>query len=94
MKPLLWLEALILGDSYTALAASVDDWQSRSIYQVVTDRYAREDGSTSASCDPGHGEYCGGTYKGLTDNLDYIQDLGFTAVRPTKILVLGSVADV
>jgi alpha-amylase len=81
MKPLLWLEALALAKCHIALAASVEDWQSRSIYQVVTDRYAREDGSTTASCNAGHGEYCGGTYKGLTDNLDYIQDLGFTAVR-------------
>jgi alpha-amylase len=60
--------------------AGADEWRSRSIYQVVTDRFARSDDSTDSPCDPGLGEYCGGTWKGLTDKLDYIQGLGFSAV--------------
>lgn len=60
--------------------ASPDDWKSRSIYQVVTDRFARSDGSTTAPCDPGEGVYCGGSWRGLINRLDYIQGMGFSAV--------------
>ena len=62
------------------LAATVDDWRSRSIYQVLTDRYGRTDASTTAKCDPAQGVYCGGTWQGIINNLDYIQNMGFTAV--------------
>jgi len=49
----------------STLAASNADWRSRSIYQVLTDRFARTDGSTTAECDAGVGLYCGGTFKGI-----------------------------
>jgi len=61
-----------------AQALSPSAWRAQSIYQVMTDRFARTDGSTSATCDLG--TYCGGTWKGLINHLDYIQDTGFTAV--------------
>lgn len=54
------------------------EWRAQSIYQVMTDRFARTDGSTIASCNLG--DYCGGTWEGLINHLDYIQDMGFTAV--------------
>lgn len=54
-------------------------WRSQSIYQVLTDRFARTDGSTTASCDVN--EYCGGSFQGIINKLDYIQQMGFTAVR-------------
>ncbi|THW29580.1 putative alpha-amylase [Aureobasidium pullulans] len=57
---------------------SPSEWRPQSIYQVMTDRFARTDGSTTASCDLG--DYCGGTWKGLVNKLDYIQNMGFTAV--------------
>lgn len=53
-------------------------WRAQSIYQVMTDRFARTDGSTTAACDLN--EYCGGTWQGLISRLDYIQQMGFTAV--------------
>ncbi|KAF2166522.1 glycoside hydrolase family 13 protein [Zasmidium cellare ATCC 36951] len=53
-------------------------WRSQSIYQVMTDRFARTDGSTTAGCDLN--EYCGGTWQGLINRLDYIQSMGFTAI--------------
>jgi alpha-amylase len=59
-------------------AHSTDEWRSRSIYQVITDRFARTDGSTSP-CQDLH-KYCGGTFKGLEQNLDYIKNMGFDAV--------------
>jgi alpha-amylase len=45
----------------------------------MTARFARPDGSTTAKCDP-VGKYCGGTYQGIIKQLDYIQNMGFTAV--------------
>jgi hypothetical protein len=70
----------LVAQVYHALAATPEQWRSRSIYQVVTDRFARTDGSTSAPCDAGLGKYCGGTWNGLMDKLDYIQGMGFDAV--------------
>lgn len=53
-------------------------WRSQSIYQVLTDRFALESGSTTTACDVA--EYCGGTWQALISKLDYIQDMGFTAI--------------
>lgn len=63
-----------------SLAASADQWRSRSIYQVIVDRYALSSGSSSDDCGPGSRTWCGGTWNSLRENLDYIQDAGFTAV--------------
>lgn len=62
------------------LAATPDQWRTRSIYQIMTDRFALEDGSTSSACNVTERQRCGGTWKGLQNKLDYIQDLGFDAV--------------
>jgi alpha-amylase len=67
----------------TVSALSPAQWRSQSIYQVLTDRFARTDGSTTATCDTGNGLYCGGTWQGLINNLGYIQGMGFTAVSST-----------
>ncbi|ORY57547.1 glycoside hydrolase family 13 protein [Pseudomassariella vexata] len=68
----------------TCHALSTAEWQQQSIYQVVTDRFARTDGSTTASCETT--TYCGGTWKGITNALDYIQSMGFTAVWISPIV--------
>lgn len=62
----------------TALTPS--EWRSQSIYQVMTDRFARTDLSTDAHCDTSEQVYCGGTWQGLISELDYIQGMGFTAI--------------
>ena len=54
-------------------AANMTEWKSRSIYQVMIDRYARTDGSTTAECEAHL--FCGGTWSGLKNNLDYIQGM-------------------
>jgi len=64
--------------------ATPAQWRSRSIYQVFTDRFARTDQSTSAGCDTNARVYCGGSWQGLIGKLDYIQNMGFTAVRLLK----------
>ncbi|KAK0448478.1 alpha-amylase [Desarmillaria tabescens] len=62
-----------------AFAASAANWRSRSIYQVVTDRFAMTDG-LAGPCDPSARKYCGGTWQGLINRLDYIQNMGFDAI--------------
>ncbi|KFY18754.1 hypothetical protein V493_08372 [Pseudogymnoascus sp. VKM F-4281 (FW-2241)] len=56
-----------------AAAKTAAEWRELSIYQVLTDRFATTDG-TSPSCEIT--DYCGGTWKGLENKLDYIQDMG------------------
>jgi alpha-amylase len=54
------------------------------VYQILTDRLARSDGST-APC-PDWQTYCGGTWKGITNNLDYIQGLGADAIYISPVV--------
>ncbi|KAI6137178.1 glycoside hydrolase family 13 protein [Pisolithus sp. B1] len=61
-------------------AASAQKWRSRSIYQIVTDRFALSGPSYNTSCDPSALRYCGGTWQGIVDHLDYIQGMGFDAI--------------
>lgn len=63
-----------------AFAATATQWRSRSIYQILTDRFARTDGSTTAPCDPGFEGFCGGTWAGIAQKLDYVQGMGFDAI--------------
>lgn len=63
-----------------AISLTPAGWRAQSIYQVMTDRFARTDLSTTATCDASQGVYCGGTWKGLISKLDYIQGMGFTAI--------------
>jgi alpha-amylase len=61
-----------------ALAGTTEEWKQRTIYQLLTDRFARSDGNTSP-CTNLH-DYCGGDFKGIQDNLDYIANMGFDAI--------------
>ena len=49
---------------------SKNEWKSRTIYQLLTDRFWKDDGTTNGCADLG--KYCGGTFKGIEDKLDYI----------------------
>jgi alpha-amylase len=84
-----------------SFAGNALQWSSRSIYQVyipsphairahpgqlLTDRYALTDGSSPA-CDTSTRKYCGGTWKGITNNLNYIQNMGFDAVWISPIVL-------
>lgn len=44
----------------------------------MTDRFSKGNGDTSPCGDLG--KYCGGTFKGIEQNLDYIQGAGFNAI--------------
>jgi alpha-amylase len=47
---------------------------------VITDRYALPQGADLTKCDPGKQTWCGGTWNTIRENLDYIEEAGFTAV--------------
>ncbi|KAI0637259.1 alpha-amylase [Trametes polyzona] len=64
----------------TAYAATAEDWRKRSIYQIITDRFALPEGADLTACDPAKQSFCGGTWNTIKDNLDYIQNAGFTAI--------------
>jgi len=76
---------ILLALASTVTALSPAQWRSQSIYQIVTDRFARTDGSTTATCNTGSQVYCGGSWQGIIDKLDYIQGMGFTAVRSLTV---------
>ncbi|KAJ6593404.1 alpha-amylase AmyA [Mycena capillaripes] len=75
LLPLLHLCFLV---AFTS-GATKDEWRSRSIYQLLTDRFAPPSG-TRPACDPGAQLYCGGTHETIIQKLDYIQGMGFDAV--------------
>ncbi|KAF7561789.1 hypothetical protein G7046_g2349 [Stylonectria norvegica] len=70
----------------STVALSGDQWSKQSIYQVLTDRFARTDESTDASCDASAGQYCGGSFQGIIRKLDYIQGMGFSAIWISPIV--------
>ena len=78
---MLYLLLLVLSVTCGVRAATADEWRSRSIYQVMTDRYALKNDSTTTPCDPAAEINCGGSWQGIISNLDYIQKMGFDAVR-------------
>jgi len=61
-----------------ASAGTKEEWKQKSVYQIITDRFWRTDGSTDQCGDIR--AYCGGTWKGIQNKLDYIQGMGFDAI--------------
>ena len=59
-----------------------EEWKSRSIYQILTDRFARTSDTGECSYD----RYCGGNYRGLINKLDYIKGMGFDAIWISPIV--------
>lgn len=53
--------------------------------QVLTDRFAKTSSSSTSACSD-LSSYCGGTWKGMEQRLDYIQGLGFDAIWITPIV--------
>ena len=60
-----------------------EEWRTRAVYQIITDRFSNDD-SSRVNCDLS--KYCGGTYKGILKNLDYIQGMGFDAIWISPII--------
>ncbi|KAK8864242.1 hypothetical protein IAR55_001488 [Kwoniella newhampshirensis] len=77
----------LLGAVETVHAATADQWKGKSIYQLLTDRFAPPSDTAPArtsplpsTCDPALQTWCGGTWLSIIDKLDYIQGMGFDAV--------------
>eukprot|EP00931_Biecheleriopsis_adriatica_P087749 TRINITY_DN62175_c0_g1_i1.p1 TRINITY_DN62175_c0_g1~~TRINITY_DN62175_c0_g1_i1.p1 ORF type:complete len:530 (-),score=93.28 TRINITY_DN62175_c0_g1_i1:200-1789(-) len=70
------------------LGAGIDStrWYGRSVYFVVTDRFAKSADADDASGPCEGKEWCGGTFRGVTRKLDYIQGMGFDAIWITPIV--------
>jgi alpha-amylase len=66
-----------------------DAWRSRTIYQVLTDRFAIQEGFEVAPCDQvrlDSGIHCGGTWRGIYEHLDYIENMNFDAIWISPIV--------
>jgi len=76
-------------------AAPKEAWRPRAIYQVMVDRFARTDNSTTSPCNVTDRAYCGGTWRGLLYHLDYIQGMGLDAIwiSPISAGVTGMTGD-
>ena len=60
-----------------------EEWKSRIIYQLLTDRFA-VDPPLNTSCDLS--SYCGGTFKGILSKLSYLKSLGVSALWISPIV--------
>ena len=63
--------------------AAAGSWKNRTIYQVLTDRFVAPNGSYAegvSRCNITEQKYCGGTFKELERNLNYIRGMNFGAV--------------
>ena len=61
-------------------------WQDESVYSIMVDRF--DNGDISNDLDVNKKDplaYNGGDFQGIIDRLDYIHDMGFTAIRLTPI---------
>ncbi|GBE82522.1 Alpha-amylase 1 [Sparassis crispa] len=76
---------LLFAHLLCVLAATAEQWRGRSIYQIITDRYALPAGADLNACDPGKQTWCGGTWNTTRENLDYIQNAGFTAIWTSPV---------
>lgn len=78
--------AMLAVAAATVQALGTEDWQKQSIYSLVTDRFALDSSSGNASAECQYRKYCGGTWKGIEEHLDYIQGMGFTAIWISPII--------
>ena len=65
----------------------VQDWRNEVIYQILTDRFGNGDTSNDWGVHPNDlARYHGGDWKGIEDNLDYLQELGVTTLWISPII--------
>lgn len=67
--------------------ASIDAWRNRTIYQLLTDRFARPLTNSKPFGQCGNwNDYCGGTFQGIEERLDFIASMGFDAIWISPIV--------
>jgi alpha-amylase len=79
----------------SAQAMFTKEWEKRSIYFIMTDRFSNGDPSNdnfggfhSDKSDPR--KYHGGDFQGIINQLDYIKNMGFTAIWITPVTMQKS----
>ncbi len=73
--------------SQPKLATHVGDWRDEVIYQVLIDRFANGDVNNDYNVRPGHlARFQGGDWRGLTEHLDYVKELGVTTLWISPIV--------
>jgi alpha-amylase len=60
-----------------------EEWANRIIYQILTDRFATTNDIPKCT---NMKRYCGGTYTGILQKLDYVQGMGFNAIWISPIV--------
>ncbi len=66
----------------------VDDWRDQVIYQLLVDRFANGDARNDWRVEPtALARYQGGDWQGVIDQLDYLEDLGVTAIWISPIVL-------
>ncbi|KAJ6142516.1 hypothetical protein N7471_001969 [Penicillium samsonianum] len=83
MKKLIFTVTILLWQMVIGLTPA--EWRSQSIYFLLTDRFGRSDNSVTANCNVNDRIYCGGSWQGIINQLDYIQGMGFTAIWITPV---------
>ncbi|OYD09905.1 alpha amylase [Paludifilum halophilum] len=76
-------------------AMGAEQWETRSIYFIMTDRFSNGDPSNDdyggyASDPDDPRKYHGGDFQGIIDQLDYIKNMGFTAIWITPVTMQRS----
>ena len=70
-----------------AMSTQVVDWRDEVIYQVLIDRFADGDAGNNYRVDrSAMGKYHGGDWKGLEDQLEYLEELGVTTLWISPII--------
>lgn len=94
MKKITLILILLLLNSSLSAHAAVEKkerlWQDESVYSIMIDRFNNGDRNNDIDVnakDPL--TYNGGDIQGIIDKLDYIHDMGFTAIRLTPIFDNG-----
>ena len=81
MREIISILLFILLSTYIT-SKTKEEWKTRSIYQILTDRFARTKDTGSCTLS----QYCGGNYQGIINHLDYIQGMGFNAIWISPIV--------
>lgn len=72
------------------VATHVEDWRDEVIYQLMVDRFANGDPGNDWRVDPTGthlARYQGGDWQGVIDRLDYLEELGVTAIWISPIVL-------
>lgn len=82
------LEGLCLLILYSAAfvnCRNASEWNTRIVYQLLTDRF-HGNASDGPPCEDLRG-WCGGTFRGVQDKLDYITGLGANAIWISPVVL-------